>query len=321
MSARLSTIAILLLSSGLPGCATEEEIDHCEPREGIAVDPAGTSYRYVVSAIEIPANASRARELGMNLDEDERDYRDNQLGSVFGAINSLSEYDLSSEANALVASGEILQLVDLQTLGLEEATGVGVQVALGVDLDDNPANNHSGSEPLDLDSSVEAGNISGTIADGQLVVELGTAPLALTFPGFGERFIFQLTSARMEATVTENGLIGRIGGAVSLEDVDNNLVPALAEGFRRAIATDCPEDLCAEDSFGELLVAVFDASVPKDYVITAQELRDNSLFGALFAPSLDLYDADGNYAPGCDSVDESLSLSVGFAAVRADFAR
>lgn len=319
MSAKLSTIAILLLGSGLPGCASEGEFDPCEPRVAELVDPAGSDYRYVVSAIELPASSARARELAINLDEDERDYGDNTMGNILAAINSLSEYDLSGEANALVGAGEILQLIDVQTLGLEEATGVGVQVAMGVDLDDDPADNHSGREPLDLDQSVEAGLMSGAIEDGRMTVELGTAPLALTFPGLGERFIFQLTGARMEAEITEDGMIGRIGGAISREDVDTNMVPALAEGFRRAIAKDCPANQCVDRSFGQLLIEVFDGSEPFDYVITEEELRTSSLFEALFAPDMDLYDSEGNYAPGCDLENESLSISVGFAAVRADF--
>jgi hypothetical protein len=315
----LSAAVSLLFGISQAGCGDEAEFDHCEPREGALVDPAGSEYRYVVSAIELPASSNRAREMALQLDEDDNGRGDNQLGHVFAAFGQFSEYDLSGEANALVASGELLQLIDVETRSLEDAGGVGVQVSLGQDLDDDPSDNHSGSEPLSLDRSVEAGLMSGTVADGQLIVELGTAPLALTFPGFGERFIFPLTGARMEATITEDGIIGSIGGAVSVENLNTQVVPALLEGFRRAIARDCSTGQCEEESFGLLLVEVFDDNDPFDYVITEEELRNSSLFDAFFAPDMDLYDEEGNYAPGCDSVDESLSITVGFAAVRADF--
>lgn len=309
-----SLASVSLIFGSLAGC----ESDTCRLPKAETIDSSADTYRYVVKAIAISGSARMAHELAMHIDND--GLVDNLIGAVLGTIGSNSEYDLSAEANALVASGELLQLIDVQTQDFANAAGVGVQVALGKDLDGDPSNNHSGNEALALDLAVQPGLMSGSVADGALVVELGTAPLAVTFPGLGERFVFQLSGARLEATMTEDGLEGKIGGAISTEEVSASMLPALAEGFARAIASDCPDKVCVDGSFGKLLIELLDTSVPSDFVITVKELQDASLVQAFTQPDVDIFNEDGQLAPGCDGVAESLSISVGFSAVRATIA-
>ena len=49
-------------------------------------------------------------------------------------------------------------------------------------------------------------------------------------------------------------------------------------------------------------------------------LRLNSTIQAVFAPDVQIYDANGNYAPNkTNAMKDSLSIGFGFTAVRASF--
>jgi hypothetical protein len=63
--------------------------------------------------------------------------------------------------------------------------------------------------------------------------------------------------------------------------------------------------------------ALFDTN--DDLVISADELRDNSLMQSLLAPDLDLF--KGNGKPGQNGKPDSLSLGIAFDAVHAHLVR
>jgi hypothetical protein len=65
-----------------------------------------------------------------------------------------------------------------------------------------------------------------------------------------------------------------------------------------------------------LILDLFDAD--HDGEVTADELRANFVFAAVFFPDLDLLLGDGR--PGQDGVNESISLGLGFTTRYATFA-
>ncbi len=307
-----STLTALSLCLSLGACQDDALV--CDRLQANPANPAGAEYTYLITTLEVPGSAQQASELAMDIDKDGR--MDNSMGGLLGAIHNLSDYDLSEEINQMVLDGELLQLLTLKTTSLVNANGTSVQVSLALDTDNDPSDNFTGDEVFAIDSSVAPGMITGFIDDGVLTVELGNAPLAFSFPGLGETFMLPLTAARIEANVTDEGLVGRIGGVVSMKIVRESLVPALAEGFRRAIATDCPDNICTEDSFGQLILEVFDTD--DDQNISVAELEASTILKAtLLNPDMDLYSGSSDdITPFCDEVEESLSVGFGFTAIR-----
>src|SRR6185295_6254106 len=104
---------------------------------------------------------------------------------------------------------------------------------------------------------------------GELMVKLkvstSAAPITL-----------DLIKSQVEATVDDAGCTGRIGGAVTQEQVDQTLIPSVVQMMNAAIARDpgCPT-ACEPGTSAALIVDVFDDNM--DGVITEQEIRGSSI--------------------------------------------
>ncbi len=271
--------------------------------------PAGAHYQYVVDQIDLPQTANEASRLGLNLDRDEAGRPDNALGQTLaGVVGAFPEYDLDAEAAAQLGDGSITPLLDLQTADLSAANDVGLELLHGRDLDNDPSDNDSGNEFFAVDPSRGSGLLTGAITNGQLDVGGGSVPVAFTFPGLGEAFLVTLDDARVVARVDVNGITGSIGGGMSDDTVQTELIPALQRGFDNIVARDCPDGAgsCTSD-FAAALLDLFDTE-PLDGRLSVAELRDSELISALLAPDLDL-DHDG--------VKDALSVGLGFHAVSA----
>lgn len=309
----------MLLALVVPTLAAcGDEPDPCDAPVRTAVDLAGDRHHFVVDVIDVPSSQSEAEMLALDLDRDEWDRPDNKLGSVLGILGSFGDQDLDGEVAELMAAGEMLHLIEVQATSLEGADGVGVVIRHGVDLDGDPDDDFSGEETFAVDDSVTPGVLTGRIVDGIVSVEMGTAPIAVTFPGLEEPFLLRLVGARLEAQVTESGLSGRIAGGLPVEEIDGTLIPAMTEGLGRIVARDCPEGSCEPESFGELLLLQFDEDA--DGTIAEAELASASLTRSLLEPDLDLFDATGDYVPSCDGAKDVLSVGIGFRAVPARLA-
>jgi hypothetical protein len=314
------TLAAVFAVVSLNGCSLyggdDDESLRCLPHEPGAVDPAGMHEQFVVNAVYLPTTATSSNQFAFDLDADPQGRPDNMLGAIL-SIADWGGYDLNAESQMLVDAGEILHLLDVHTSSIDDAEDVGVTLAHAYDLDGDPSDNFSGVEDFGIDSTRGSGTLTGTVTNGRLVVDVGTVPLAVTFPGLDEPFILELRGARMEATFTEDGLEGRIGGAMSPEVVNGTVVPLFHEGLGRIVDSDCVDGVCPDGSFARTLLDLFDDD--KDGSISLEELRENTLTSALFSSDVDMFDEDGNLAPGCDGVADSLSVAVGFDAVPARF--
>ena len=318
--ARCTPLVIVVVAAVMTSaCLTEDpESMRCVPLEPDIVDPAGAHLQYVVTSIQLPTTATEAFQFGIDLDDDEMGRPDNALGQILSVLTSQSiGYDLNEESQVLIDAGEILHLLDIQAVSAEDASGVGVTLAHADDTDGDPTDNFSGEEMFAIDATRGSGRMTGSIEDGRVLVDLGTVPLAVTFPGLGEPFIIRLSRARLDATFTVDGLEGRIAGAMRESEIDDKLLPVFQEGLMRIVDRDCDDGACVTDSFGETLLDLFD--LDDDAMITVAELRSSSLVTSLFSPDVDLFDEDDNLAPRCDGVKDSLSIGVGFTAVPAVF--
>ena len=106
------------------------------------------------------------------------------------------------------------------------------------------------------------------------------------------------------------------GAALTQDEVNQRLIPAMAAGIDEILQRDCPDEPCEPGSQGEQLATFFDDN--EDRRMTEEELLSNSLIASTIGnPDLDLFDEDGVYNPRVDGVKDSLSLGVGFTAVPA----
>jgi hypothetical protein len=126
----------------------------------------------------------------------------------------------------------------------------------------------------------------------------------------------------MQATVTQDGITsGRLAGALTKQDIDSNLMPAVLDILDGLIAVCEPagEECCPNDSTGDQVIGFFDTD--EDCAISMLELQDNALIkGSIGNPDLDLFDENNNFNPTPAGPDkESLSLGVGFTAKSAEF--
>ena len=235
---------------------------------------------------------------------------------MFVALTSNSDADVQGQIDGAVAAGSVVLLHSVRADDLGADRSVSWQVYGGEASGAPPAFDGTDSFTLgDGTSSPIIGRTSGGFYEatkdgaGALTVRLqiseAAVPLAL-----------DLIAARVEATVDETGCSGRLGGAVTMEQIDRELIPSVVTMMNAAIARDpgCPE-ACESGTSAALIVDVFDENM--DGMVTETEIKDSSIIQTLLSPDLDLLDASGAFAP--DDVADSISLGVGFDCVPASF--
>jgi hypothetical protein len=88
---------------------------------------------------------------------------------------------------------------------------------------------------------------------------------------------------------TSGGVI--FGGAVTKEDIDNKVIPAIQTQLVPIIMRDCtmptmpPGCGCAADSTGKTILGLFDTN-PKDCAVSVDEIKTNSLIVSLLSPDV-----------------------------------
>jgi hypothetical protein len=328
--------AILLACGALAlvGCGGGDDDgddgNNMQPEE----DPAGTDHTFVISELQVPSSANEATQLGLNIDGDEAGQADNALGGLLAALAGQADLDLNGTVNDQVTSGGIVLLANLKATALTEATGAGLHVYLGdadtamptpcTDPEDpETCGNHlmgTGMFDVSMDygakvvGTVVGGSFSG--GPGNITIELALADAA-SVP-------INLIGARATASVSDTGIMnGKLGGALRDSDVQDELIPAVADLIASLLVTsECdgtPEGgCCPADSTGEQVLTFFDDN--EDCEVTAEELAANSLISSTIGnPDLDLFDEGGDFNPRQDGVKDSLSLGIGFTAVAGEF--
>jgi hypothetical protein len=260
----------------------------CGSSESSPTPPtSGTVHHYVTTDLRVPITAELQREYGLDIDNDSAHKPDNQLGSVFVALSSSSDADIQGRIDTAIADGKLV----LHHAVLADALASDGSVSWQVDVPDADGEPVIGKTKGNMFSATRAGAGRLTV---QIQVSETDAPLAL-----------DLLSARVEAHVDDATVSGRLGGAVTQEDVDTKLIPSVVRMMNSAIARDpgCPS-ACKAGSSAALVIEVFDKNM--DGTITEDEIRTSSIIQTLLAPDLDL-DGDGER--------ESISLGVGFEGV------
>ncbi len=297
------------------------------------VTPEGPHYHYVANKVNVPATGTQAREFGLDLNGDGT--TDNQLGMVLSTLGTMG-LDVQSTIDTAVAEGSIVLLVDVQTEDFASSSAAGVQVFLGDDATVspaacNPGESHNadtgvgckrhldgnGMFTIDAQSptnaalggKIAASTFTGGPGDLSLQIALG-GTTAIQLDLIGARVKGSMLSEASLGSGTSGGLV--FAGAITKEDIDGKVIPAIQQQLTPLIARDCtmlsspPTCGCADGTTGKTLLGLLDAGT-KDCMVSVDEIKNNSLIVSLLAPDVTV---DGKMA---------LSLGVKATATKATF--
>lgn len=305
MAFRPFMLAAVVLPMSLVACGGDEG-------EGNVV-PEGEHYRYVADTVLVPTTQTQAREYGLDLDGDGP--VDNTLGMVLSTLGGMG-FDVQTTIDTAVAEGDIVLLLDFQTKDFMNTTKAGVQVFLGDLVAPTVACNTgetyndvtmmgcgrhlsgTGNFAVSANSPTNAA-LGGKIVNSQFKGGPGNLSLQIALGGT-EAIQLDLIGARAKGsgiTATEIGSLV-FGGAISKNDIEMKVIPAIVDQITPIIARDCdmltnPAGGCGCDdpSTGKTILGLFDTkkadgSDGKDCAVTVEEIKTNSLIVSLLSPDV-----------------------------------
>ncbi len=283
--------------------------------------PVATAHRWVIDGQRIPTTNPEAQMFGLDLNGDM--VVDNQLGSVFAALNSQG-FEIQGATDTAISRGTILMLGEAQVGGpggptaatFTLYTGANPQPPACMSASDPVCRRHlQGNASFDLAAGSPVDPpLAGTLANGTLLAGPGHLHVSIMFGlATSTPITVELLGARVRLQTVSATSLGQsvIAGGISMTERDTKLIPAIHQTAVAAVAADCtstvpPDCGCAAGSTGRTYLSLFDTT-PKDCVISLQEISGNSLIQSLLAPDVTL---EGQQA---------LSLGFGVTAVKATF--
>jgi len=278
------------------------------------VTPMGTHYHYVANEVLVPTSNTQAKEFGLDLNGDKT--VDNQLGQVLSTLGSMG-FDIQATIDEAVAVGDIILLADFQTEDFNSTPAAGVQVFLGDSATASPAPCNA-MEMYNPDTGTGCGHhltggtftvaansptnaaLGGKIINGAFTGGPGDLALQIALGGT-DAIQLDLIGARAKGSgITETAIGSMIfGGAISKDDIDNKIIPAIQTQLVDLIARDCtdltmpPGCGCAADSTGKTVLGLFDTKLAngmdgKDCAVSVDEIKTNSLIVSLLSPDVEI---------------------------------
>lgn len=270
-------------------------------------DVGGSPYAdYVVDAVLLPSTAAQGTQYGFDLDGNGT--VDNALGTILAAVTGLAGgLTVQPAVDEAVNTGELLLLFRLFTADLVNQPSLVAHHWRAV-----PTQCCTSTYPPTCAAEAKAGCFSGsytftpvppetqllgTLAAGDF--SFGPTSLQLAIPLFGGALIdVTLLGARLRGTLAGWRIAdGAIGGAISQQDIDNQVIPAIAMAMDRAYQL----DPVGNAVMGQL----FDTN--KDGKIETAEVAANPLITTFLTPDVDV-DGDGT---------KEMSIGIAFTAVGA----
>jgi hypothetical protein len=326
---------VLMRSFLLAACTLSLPLVACGGSDGEgSVVPEGTHYGYVVSKAFVPANMKQATDYGLDVGASKSGTPDgtvdNRLGEVLGTLAGMG-FAIQATVDTAVAQGSIILLVDFQTKDLMSSSAAGFSVKIGTNpvpaactgatdtvcghhLDGKAMFSLAADSPKDaaVAGKIVGGTFNGGPGDISLQIALGTT----------EPITLSLLNARAKATaITEAGMTASVGGALSVTDLNGQVIPAIGAQVTGLLTRDCgavrsgpPTCGCAQGSTSLTLLNLFDgdiAGTAKDCNISTAEIAGNAVIKSLLGP-------DVCSTKTCTAPD-ALSLGIQVTAVKATF--
>jgi hypothetical protein len=286
-------------------------------------EPSGEHYGYVVATVD-----SRASN---KLDIDGNGSSENKIGDLI-ALLAIGGFQVQSTIDEAVATGATLLLVDVQTTSFSGAGSAGVAFYLGDSATAMPApctdttmistcgKHLAGTGTFTIAaSSPRDTQLTGPLTGGTL--KAGPGKIAIQIALTGAPIVVNLMGARTQvSSITADGIgKGIVGGAISLTELNNNVLPAIEGQLDAVVLSDCGAPAgrtgatcsCVAGSTGLTVLrgaSPFDYS-PADCEVSLDEIKTHQLV----APSLKS-DVTIDGMPG-------ISVGLGFTAKKATFTR
>jgi hypothetical protein len=315
--------------------------------------PAGSpKAQYVVSKLLAPTSRTT---FGYPLLGGDTVY--NQLGNILAALKA-NMIDTQMSIDKAMAGGEIIILIDETSIDPNFKTDtaaastvyVGNTMPKGMDMG-NVAPDLSGNGMFTVNGKVGMGNFLGRLANGTFnsnspFTAKVPVTVTITFPLAGSAPLeISVTAAHLQYTRMGDGLInGQINGAMRKDDVTNTIIPTVASLVDQRVfaaptdpqnqqtlmlfdtgGTADPANGCPNTCFnppGTMrsdMTAAPMCAVKNDGRIDLCEVSTNSIIKGVLNPDVQLFQ-NGVYAPNpAKTMKDSLSLGVGFEAVKATF--
>jgi hypothetical protein len=291
------------------------------PIDGPAADaPLGPDHAYVVTVIDVPENAAQAMQLGLDIDNKPNDGVDNQLGMVFGSLGALApDLDIQTGTDTSVDRGEIITLILLR--GMLDGGGLTLRTFEGTNPmpaacdgpGDTVCRRHlTGAATFDLGTAATTVPVGGVVIADVFRGDGGTVVMPIGLGGTPSWVTLRMAKAELTA-LGPTSFQGKIGGAISLQDLSTQVIPAIAVSVRGSFDEDCdvggtpPSCGCVPGTTGETLRGLFD-KFPADCVITDAEVE--SVISGFLTPDIDM---------NLDGVNDAMSLGLGIRAVPGSF--
>jgi hypothetical protein len=264
---------------------------------GLALCPTALagerSHEYVTDSLSFGANQTEASRNGFDLNNN--GVSDNVVGAFLVTLSFV--YDFNAPIAASLEEGDVVMLHALRARSFERDPAATWRILYGVPTPD----------------PVSSTRLAGAIRDGQFAGGPGGIPLKLSLVSGQAPIQLDLIGAQLEAICDPTACSGKLGGGISLNQVDAVLIPAIAGALQTVIDASCPT-ACSPGA--TTILNLFDAN--NDQTVTADELRASFLIQVLLlSPDLDLLKANGR--PGHDGIRESISVGLGFTAKAAEF--
>jgi hypothetical protein len=308
--------------------------------DGGTVVPMGDHNHYVAQQVLVPTTTAQADEFGLDIDG-MGDKSDNALGMVLSTLKGFG-FDVQGAIDEAVAQGDIILLADFQTTKFDNDSNAGIQVFLGDSATATPApcNTDETYDPttmtgcghhlspsggmftISADSPTNAA-LGGKIVNGQFTG--GPGNLSLQIALGGGLIQLDLVGARAKGSgITTDAISSMIfGGAITKDDIDNKIIPAIQMQLVDLIAGDCteldnpPDCGCTADSTGGKVLSLFDTQDATgadgmDCAVTVEEIKSNNIVNSLLTPDVTVEGV-------CEDMPCALSLGIKAVAEKATF--
>ena len=307
--------ALSMLTTALVGCGgSSGDDDDDVMMTDHAMADAKMANKYVMSNINIPDKSSENDQLGFDLDNDSRHSIDNKLGSIIQLIAAnagSSSVDLQGQVDMQVTMGKIILLGSYKSTAFVTESNTVFQMYLGKDADTDATNNLGGNGMFTIDTAgpQDAKFYGGSAAGVFKSTEPASATIKLALVE-GDPVSIKIIAAKIQASPTATGVTNaKLGGGITKTELEMNVLPAVFGLITKQIMDD------PNGSGSMAIKQLFDTD--KNGTITEAEFKASNTIQTVLSPDVDLLKADGTV--GKDGVKESVSLGVGFTAVKGIF--
>jgi hypothetical protein len=313
--------------------------------DGGPVVDTGSYHHFVTNVVHTPSTSAEAKTYGLDIDGAADGEVDNALGKILATLKT-QNVDIQAQVTDAVNGGNLILLHSVRSDDdtLTNDPSVSWKVHLGVKTAPNmPDFSGTGMFMVDTANDPSDAALTGSLTNGFFSGGPGSVRIQLSLTG-GTPVNVDLIGARIESSLTADGCMdGIVGGAITKTNLDNQIIPAVADLVQASVADDggypcmnandtcmmspkgeaetCdPDRMLCETSTSKTILGLFDSN--KDGMITVDEIRMNSLIMAFLEPDVDLLDASGTFQSDPakrDGMKDSLSVGLGFGCVKGVF--